>query len=102
MKNLNEIKVYLSQEHIKEYSPKNTIKMLTVAATILEKLPPYEWATLKIGGVSFEGTPQIVGTVLYAHIVADTDWIKELTITTRQYRYDLQDDPANFVMRYNR
>lgn len=102
MNNINDIKTYLNQEHIKNYSPYGAVKMFTVAATILEKLPPYEWAMIKIGGVSFEGTPHTVGTVLYAHIVADTDWIDNLTITTREYRYDLQDDPANIVRRYNR
>ena len=102
MKNLNDIKVYLNQDHIKEYSPCGAVKMFTVAANILEKLPPYEYATIKIGGVEFTGTPFVVGVVLFAHITAETDWVDSLTITTRQYRYDLQDDPANIVRRYNR
>ena len=77
-----------------ENTPTDKIQMFKRVAEALEKFHPYICVTLRLGQFEFEGTPSLIGNVIFAHLNSD-DWADEVMLKVNGKRYTYTTDPAS-------
>lgn len=83
--------VLLNDEDINIPSAK--VDLFKRVSETLANLPQYNCVTLRLGEFEFQGTPQLIGQVIFAHLNTD-DWADEVTLKMDGRRYTYTTDPA--------